>query len=56
MDDVLLGIQQGLLNERLLDVGLAYEAIREFGFAFPSFFFLASSFERVFRSFCFRRG
>ena len=29
MKDALLGIKQGPLNERLLDVGLAYTAIRE---------------------------
>lgn len=29
MEDVLLGVQQGQLNERLLDVGLAYDPIRE---------------------------
>lgn len=30
MKDVLLGVEQGPLNERLLDVGLAYTAIREY--------------------------
>lgn len=50
MEDVLLGIPQGLLNERLLDVGLAYEAIREFHLSFR-FFPLHSSDDVTYLSF-----
>ena len=35
MKDVLLGVEQGQLNERLLDIGLAYTAIRECSHPLP---------------------